>query len=340
MATALWIAYLVPHRLRHRQQLFESRTEDRFSGALRVLAVTGRPGRDPRVSGARTDCGPGVERRAALLTPRRGIPVQDHGIVAVRKGWIVDRPHGTHDRISTEAAMRAAQRRAHRAASLARRGAAARRRGALTLALLALSVIGWIVVGLTTVAVVAAVAPTVALASVLALGRRAAVQGRAADVAWEHQQRATSGPGGTTAPATGRALHPSYAPTQISDSTTDPIVPSDGVEAGDAAEVVEATEPDAGAPASAEWSPVPVPRPTYTTKAAAPRREPIPLVISDESAVSSPVAPSQDVSGDDAATAADDAEVPRQARAGAPALAEGSATLDLDAILARRRAAG
>ncbi|MBC7292428.1 MAG: hypothetical protein H5T83_13980, partial [Actinotalea sp.] len=35
----LWIAYLVPHRSRYRQQLLESRTEDRFSEHLRVLRV-------------------------------------------------------------------------------------------------------------------------------------------------------------------------------------------------------------------------------------------------------------------------------------------------------------
>src|SRR4029078_5822358 len=38
----LWVAYLVPHKLRHRQQLLESRGDDRFSEALRVVAVTTR----------------------------------------------------------------------------------------------------------------------------------------------------------------------------------------------------------------------------------------------------------------------------------------------------------
>ncbi|TWH30936.1 hypothetical protein L600_002800000010, partial [Isoptericola variabilis J7] len=37
----LWLGYWVPQRLRHRQQLLESRVEDRFSGGLRVLAVAG-----------------------------------------------------------------------------------------------------------------------------------------------------------------------------------------------------------------------------------------------------------------------------------------------------------
>ncbi|HEY5518815.1 MAG TPA: hypothetical protein VIK17_04130, partial [Cellulomonas sp.] len=164
----LWIAYLVPHRLRHRQQLLESRADDRFSGALRVLAVTDRAGRDLRAAEARSERGPDAGRRAGLLlTPSRGIPVQGHGVVAVRGGGIVERPHGTQDRISADAVRRAAQRRAARAASLARRAAAARRRGVLTLALLVLSAAGWLVVGVTTVGVLAAVVPTVTLAGVL-----------------------------------------------------------------------------------------------------------------------------------------------------------------------------
>ena len=38
----LWGAYLVPHKLRYRQQLLESRADDRFSEALRVVAVSDR----------------------------------------------------------------------------------------------------------------------------------------------------------------------------------------------------------------------------------------------------------------------------------------------------------
>ncbi|MEK8227788.1 hypothetical protein NKG05_19320 [Oerskovia sp. M15] len=41
----LWFAYYVPHRIKQRQQLLDSRVEDRFSGSLRVLAVaSGRRG--------------------------------------------------------------------------------------------------------------------------------------------------------------------------------------------------------------------------------------------------------------------------------------------------------
>ena len=38
----LWGAYYVPQQLRQRNQLVESRVEDRFSGSLRVLAVATR----------------------------------------------------------------------------------------------------------------------------------------------------------------------------------------------------------------------------------------------------------------------------------------------------------
>ncbi|RMI03580.1 hypothetical protein EBM89_19075, partial [Cellulomonas triticagri] len=129
MVVGLWIAYLVPHKLRHRQQLLESRTDDRFSDALRVLAVTGPAGSDRRrrvdvAGGVRSDCGP-VDKRVGLLTPGTGTRV-----AGTDKGATdVDRPHGTQDRVGADATRRAAQLRAAHAAATARRGAAARRRG-------------------------------------------------------------------------------------------------------------------------------------------------------------------------------------------------------------------
>jgi hypothetical protein len=334
--------------LRHRQQLLESRAEDRFSGALRVLAVTGRPGRDPRTSEARPTTSR-VAGRVVLLTPCRGIPVQNLGVVAVTEGGIVDRPHGTQDRITADAARRAAQRRSRRAASLARRGAAARRRGVLTLGLLLMSAAGWVVVGLTTVAIAAAIVPTVALAGVLVLGRRAVVQGLVADAAWERQRTATGGAGRpTTAPVTGRAYHPSDAPTQIIARIRDDTVPGSpdgvgGTETDGAGQDAAVTSDGAAAGTlasgsassdGAEWLPVPVPRSTYTTKAAAPRREPIPLVLPELSASSAAEASELDATPAAEVAEGDAAEVT------APGFDEDSTPLDLDAILARRRAAG
>ena len=274
--------------------------------------------------------------------------MQNLGVVAVTEGGIVDRPHGTQDRITADAARRAAQRRSRRAASLARRGAAARRRGVLTLGLLLMSAAGWVVVGLTTVAIVAAIIPTVALAGVLVLGRRAVVQGLVADAAWERQRTATGGAGrAATAPVTGRAYHPSDAPTQIIARIRDDTVPEslDGVAgtesdgAGqDAAVTADAAADDAASDSAssdgAEWSPVPVPRSTYTTKAAAPRREPIPLVLPELSTSSAAEASELDTTPAAEVAEGDAAEVT------APGFDEDSTPLDLDAILARRRAAG
>jgi hypothetical protein len=220
VVVGLWIAYLVPHKLRHRQQLLESRTDDRFSDALRVLAVTGPEGSGRRrraevAGGVRQDCGP-VEKRAGLLTPGTGSRLA----TTERGGAEVDRPHGTQDRIGADAARRAAQLQAAHAAATARRGAAARRRGALAGVLLAATVVGWVVAGVTALGVLAGVVPTVLLAGVLGLGRRAVVQGRLAEDEWQRRIDEATAPLRERAArpgrqgAAGRAVHPSLTETQ------------------------------------------------------------------------------------------------------------------------------
>ncbi|GEA89738.1 hypothetical protein CCE01nite_36870 [Cellulomonas cellasea] len=385
--TTLWIAYLVPHKLRYRQQLLESRADDRFSGALRVLAVTGPRGREARRdaeaaarAGAGADCGPTTEKRAGLLTPSRGVPLLTAGRGG---GTAVDRPHGTQDRISADAARRAAQRRAAHAAAVARRGAAARRRAVLALALLVATAAGWTVVGLTAVTVVAGIVPSVLLTGVLVLGRRAVLAGRAADAEWEQRRheappvtgavplvrnppaaapaRGAAGP--STAPAgrgsgvKGRAVHPSDAHTEVFSRIVDDVegttaarapMSSAGRPATGAIPVVKKTEtgaqPTVTADAAAEgadgepWSPVPVPRPTYTTKAAAPRREPAPL---GEVEGSTAVAAESVGNGRVEVPAAESrpgARADERAPLEAPPATTGS--MNLDEILARRRAAG
>ncbi len=119
---ALWIAYLVPHKLRHRQQMLESRTDDRYSAALRVLAVSGPVGSrrrlrsDNAAPGIRPDCG-SPHKRTALL----------HGGIGVRignEGRDMDRPHTTAEGMGADAARKVAQLKAAHAAATARRGAA------------------------------------------------------------------------------------------------------------------------------------------------------------------------------------------------------------------------
>ncbi|QZN86290.1 hypothetical protein [Cellulomonas sp. C5510] len=356
VVVVLWIAYLVPHKLRHRQQLLESRTDDRFSDALRVLAVTGPAGSGRRrradvARGVRPDCGP-VDKRAGLLTPGTGTRLAGTD----RGATDVDRPHGTQDRVGADAARRAAQLQAAHAAATARRGAAARRRGALAGALLLASAAGWVVVAATAVGVLAGLVPTVLLATVLGLGRHAVVQGQAAEAEWERRIAAAheTARARTTRPArshaAGRAVHPSSADTQAITRVRADQAPAgrpvrDGGREGDT------------------WSPVAVPRPTYAMKAPAPRREPAPLGEVEGSTHAAPVrtpvadrdlAPAA-ADGPVAGAASSAAERPAETGASTAAVDTGASaaaapapaapevptgSIDLDAVLARRRAAG
>ncbi|WP_029289953.1 hypothetical protein [Cellulomonas sp. HZM] len=344
----LWIAYLVPHKLRHRQQLLESRSDDRYSEALRVVAVSDRHGRSARgtdgASGSRpaerSTTGRSTTGRSTtgLLTPGSGVPVTRPG--PVEGGTAVDRPTATQDRLATEHARRAAQARAAHAAALARRGAAARRRGLLAGALLLATVAGWVVVGVApAVTWVVAAVPTALLTGVVVLGRRAVLAGRAADAAWERQdaelQRAAVRPAtpaaglpsvarGPRATHVGRAFQPSDEHTQV--------IPTVGatVRSSSAA----ATEGETGE----GWSPVAVPRPTYAMKAPAPRREPAPLGDVEGSTTARPAAAASDKPAAQVTPAASSAVSSAVVPDDVPVATTGS--IDLDAVLAKRRAVG
>jgi len=325
----LWVAYLVPQKLRHRQQLLESRTDDRFSGALRVLAVTDRTGRTARVSdsrarsGATPDCAATADKRVGLLTPSRGVPLVAIG--GANGGSAVDRPHGTQDRLSADAARRAAQHRAAQAAAVARRGAAARRRAVLAVTLLVASIAGWAVTGLTAVTVAAGIVPSVLFVGVLVLGRRAVVAGQAADVEWERRRREHAlapARASSHAPAvTGRAVRPSDSHTEVFARILDQVDGGTSAATSEAGTVVRRSARQGAQEASEdEWAPAPVPRPTYTLKSPAPRREPAPL---------GEVEGSTELRAPSAAPAA---------VVEPPAGTTGS--INLDEVLARRRAAG
>lgn len=300
----LWLAYLVPHRLRHRQQLLESRTDDRYSGSMRVLAVADRTAARERARAVR----PTTVSGTGILTPARGTRT-----IAVRTtgGEDMDRPHESHEQRSVDAARRIAQRHAQRAAVLARRAAAARRRLVLVASLLLVTTGAWVAVGAGALAAGIAVVPTVLLVATLALGRAAVVSAQRNDAAWAREEAALQRTvrSATRRPATtGRAVRASDDATLVIDKVTDEA-------------------PARSETAAAEsWQPVPVPPPTYTLKAPAPRREPAPLEI-PERVVEQPAASS---------ASEDRPDVP--AATTEPAAHDGG--LDLDAILARRRAAG
>ena len=285
----LWIAYLVPHLLRYRQQLLESRTDDRFSEYLRVVRV------------ARATKGALAGRQVAapagrvLLHPPAG-----------RGGGSVDRPHALADRVVADAARRTATERAQRAAYLARRSAGAHRRAVLAALLLVLAVAGWVgaVAGGPVLAL--GLAPTAVLAAVLALGRRAVLLGRRADADWTSGRSAVA-PAQRVPMAVGHAVR--------SEDVTEVMARVAATAAQPEADVVPEAAETSAATVGPTWVPVPVPRPAYALKPAVRRPEPAPLALGGAGAA---------------------AEYERAPQVAAPA----TGGIDLDAILARRRAAG
>ena len=208
----------------------------------------------------------------------------------------------------------------------------------LAAGLLLLTAAGWTGVALTQLALAVAVVPSVGLVAVLVLGRRAAVAGRRLESAPRAERLrtapATTRPAEAAPPirrarqvrqqprpataarqdrtpmAIGHAIRPSDADTEI----IEPVV----VDVLTAAQPEPQPErvPEQRSRDEASWVPIPVPVPAYALKPAVRRATPAPLVL-DES------------------TSADDAPVPEQESG-----AQGAPSLDLDAVLARRRAAG
>lgn len=219
----LWFAYYVPHRVKQRQQLLDSRVEDRFSGSLRVLGVASGHREARAARGHLTS----AEGRSLLLGPVL-VTEPDVGLLLRVSGTGADAPRevhqvtarGTGHRPSSkegpqtmETDVRAGEprpsippkRRAEggfddpfpsrratastRIALLERRAKAARRRLVLTLLLLLASVGAWVAVGLSLVSWYAAAGPTAALVLVLVLGRQAVLAARRADTAWLAERR-------------------------------------------------------------------------------------------------------------------------------------------------------
>lgn len=244
---AFWAVYLLPQRVSQRSQVATARTEDRHSGAMRILAVARRDGREE--PGTSRDCPPGQVPHGRLLTGP--MPVVVAQPAAAAEGAVtMDRPVTASQRrlgapartrpgapasprpqtASPTAAARAAEHAAaspaagrpaaartaasERARAVAeRRAAAARRRLALTLTLLAASAIAWTAVSAFSLHVAVPTALTAALGGVLALGRRAVVAARRSDAelaARASDARPARRPAPAERPAT-RAARPSAA---------------------------------------------------------------------------------------------------------------------------------
>ncbi|MGF0117975.1 hypothetical protein ACQFYA_16900 [Promicromonospora sp. Marseille-Q5078] len=214
----LWLGFWVPHRLRHRQQLLESRMDDRFSGGLRVLAVA-------EAGGAR-----------GVSTPTGGaVPLLVPGTTSDGGGG--ERPMGLDDDRSASRALTAPRAespaadrpRESRLALLELRAARARRRLLLTVLLLLATAAGWVVVALGLVSWYAGAVPSALLLAVLVLGRVAVLQARRTDARWAAERKAAQrqatearalANGGPHAPrnrarVTGHAVRPSTTHTQM-----------------------------------------------------------------------------------------------------------------------------
>ncbi|WP_152192278.1 hypothetical protein [Georgenia satyanarayanai] len=269
----------------------------------------------------------------------------------------MNRPTTPSERAAAEA-RRLAQLRAARAAEISRRKAAAKRRLVLTVVLLLASVGGWLGFGLGSLPIALGVVPTVLLAGVLVLGRRAAKVAarrtsadRAAMARLEVRPAPRSRPAPSARPA-GSAASSAAVPQAEPAATEEPAeapTSAEPVPETAATAVVEgATEAAAPAeqPVARSWTPVQVPVPTYTLKASAPRRDIAPYEAPQpepvaEQAPAEPAAPAEPVvvvSGLAGSPYAPVADPEPEATPAAEALpARG---LDLDSVLARRRAVG
>jgi len=373
----LWAAYLVPHHLRHRQRLLEARADDRFSAGLRVVAVASstrrRLGRRAAAAGM---WGPST---SALLTPGTGVPAAyvgtlTGGTTVDRPHATPERISAEAARRLAQARAARAAAAARRGAAARRRGLLA---ALLVVASAAgWAVTGFAPAATWVVGAV----PTALLASVVVLGRRAVLSGHVADAEWaatiEREERLAARPRTGATPAvrprtgatpavrgsagaadaepgvpvplvTGHAVRPSDAHTEVFERIVEDRGESTGPARHATGQVPVVRRAATGAvPAVAggdapdeerdgEWSPVPVPRPTYAMKAAAPRRSPAPLDESDAEAstvrrpADAPAATDVPASADGPAPAAEAEPAP---------VTTGS--IDLNAVLARRRAAG
>lgn len=331
--TVIVLGYLVPHLVRHRDVMVESRVTDRFSAQMRLVT----PETPSQPVAYRADARPLVHnpevsrrRTEALAMIRPTTPVA-HRVNA----------------------RELATARAARAAEISRRAAAARRRLTVAVALVLVTVglvVGVAAGGLHWLSVLPS---TLLLGAVAYTGRKAALVAARLDAkAWAEITRLderlrmfrSDPPPAVEAPP---SIVPESSPAvaEGADAVADAVA-----DAGEAAPVASQPpesfeqivagyqgrhvasreledEPPrhartASLVESAEtWTPVPVPLPTYTLKQEVPRRD---------------VEPYADATGDDVD------RVPLRPTSAAPASAAEpvAPAFDLGSVLARRRAAG
>ena len=308
----LILGYLLPAAIRSRQVVVDSRVADRFSEDLRVLATAG------------TSPTPQEQTSRGYLHRPRTESTED----------TMHSP--APQRLAAADARRAAAARATRAAAASRRAAAAARRLVLTLVLLAATAAAWVLVAVASAPLALAIVPSVLFLTVLVLGRRAAAQAKIADarLAEEIERARSADQARATRVAATKAAREAEAPESKSSLRID-VDPTRLLEEDASATAV------LDLPEGEGWTPVPVPAPMYTMKASAPRREVEPLA--PEAIAAQSVASAEDDGG--APASADSSpsagvEVAPNASAEAPVAAPAAPSVNLEAVLDRRRAVG
>jgi len=305
-----WAVYLLPQWVRRREALGESRGRDRHSSGLRVLSRRQRQAAGPST----VPLLPDPQAMGEPVVDPLAEPAPDAAAPAV--------PIRSPRLATPSPAAVAARRRARVLSWLLVLTATA---WTASVAVPAVATVGWIVTGLLAADLVALVVS----------GRHRAV--RRAQVERDRRHRALqarrsaasrrAAAEGAAAAAAAVAAAPE-AGTAVPSST--PVTPPRPERASERV----ARELDEGA-SGAMWTPVPVPPPTYTMKATAPRPEPAPLDLpGDPPPQPTEPAGSTPGSAPAAATGTDDARGQRPWDDDRSFADE----LDLDAVLARRRA--
>lgn len=328
------LGYLVPHLVRDREVLVESRVEDRFSANLRLIdPAAARPSVHAGSNRVLVHPSPTAQRRTEALAM-----IRPTAPVAQRAN-----------------ARQLATARAKRAAEISRRSAAGRRRTLVVVLLAGLAVGVWAAVITGPVAWGWGLPPTALLGGTgylairMFLGDRAANDKARSEMARLDQRLRLFRTEEAAAPAPARRT-PSFEeivsgggahaePVELADEKPSHARP--GVLPDWDVTEVEAEPLEGGRIVGAHrapvepvitgdtWTPVPVPAPTYTMKTEVPRRT---------------ISPYDDEVWAEDSDAAD--QVPARPSRSAPpfldadAVEEEAQTFDLNDVLARRRAAG
>ncbi len=172
LMVGLWAAYLAPHAMRRRLAARDTRIEDRYSQDLRILAVVNDTARHTTGGSPSGDVPSHSMSRA--IHARSALELEGAGM-------------GSPTPVDPA-----------RTAMLARRAAAARRRGVLVAVLLSVTVFTAVLGAVSPVPWWGALIPASLCVTVMVLGRRAVVAQQRADRAWERRNSERSRPTGQT----------------------------------------------------------------------------------------------------------------------------------------------